>query len=385
MHAVLATDHVFSSHRGRYYDRYCFNEAFFSDYLAAFDRVTVVCRAAPIEDPPEGNALDGERLRFVNVGDRRGAVWQAAAEWLAADAVKQAVAEADAVVARVPSRLGDLAARVAQKQRKPYLIEVFGDPREAFQTRGRGILYRAAALIEARRLRRQARHCAAASYVNRSILPFAYPAKAGVKTETISSIRLSGASIQEPRHYQAAPSPLRLATVASLMPYKRHADLLRAIADARSSGVVCRADFAGDGPERATLERLTAELGLADSVRFRGHLSGSAAVASMLGENDVFALPSATEGLPRAVLEAMSLGMPAIGSDAGGLPELIRKEDTFKVGETASITRLLCSMASDPTRLTEMSTHSIRTARQYTNDLLSPRRVALFENLKQAV
>lgn len=384
MRIVFATDHVFSRCGDRFYDRFCFDEEFFRDYLAAFSRVTVLCRATELDAPPSSEAINNDRLRFVSVGGRRGAVWQAAAEWIAGDAVQQSVSSADAVVARVPSRLGDLAASAARRSGKPYMIEVVGDPREAVRGRGSGPLYRAAAMIETRRLRRQARHCVSASYVNRSILPIAFPAGAGAATETISSIRLDAATIRAPRRYTAAPTPLRVATVASLLPYKRHADLLQAVAQVRASGVDCHVDFAGDGSERAALQRLTSELKLDGCVQFRGHLRGMEAVHAMLDENDVFAFPSAAEGLPRAVLEAMSLGMPAIGSKVGGLPEVLRGEDAFDTGDIASIARLLRSMASDPGRLTAMSAHSVRTARQYTSDLLSPRRKALFANLKKA-
>jgi glycosyltransferase involved in cell wall biosynthesis len=78
--------------------------------------------------------------------------------------------------------------------------------------------------------------------------------------------------------------------------------------------------LAGDGPERDDLQRMAAELGVADRVRFLGHRPD---VTKLLLHCDLFVLPSLFEGLPLSVLEAMAAGKPVIATDVGGTDEVV--------------------------------------------------------------
>jgi glycosyltransferase involved in cell wall biosynthesis len=96
---------------------------------------------------------------------------------------------------------------------------------------------------------------------------------------------------------------------------------------------------AGDGPERAKLERLAAELGVAERVRFLGSLSRRA-VLELFRAADAALLSSTWENLPHAVLEALAVGTPVIATAVGGVPEVVRD------GENG-----LLSPAGDPAAL----------------------------------
>ena len=79
----------------------------------------------------------------------------------------------------------------------------------------------------------------------------------------------------------------------------------------------------GDGPESAALESLTAEHHLGGRVLFAG-LRPHREVATWLAAGDVFVLPSATEGLPLVVPEALAAGTPVVASRVGGIPECVQ-------------------------------------------------------------
>ena len=81
----------------------------------------------------------------------------------------------------------------------------------------------------------------------------------------------------------------------------------------------------GDGPERKWLESLVTNLGLDDIVSFLGYRSE---VASIMTASDVVVLTSLTEGCPNVLLEAMSLGKPVVATAVGGVPEIVRHEET---------------------------------------------------------
>lgn len=131
-------------------------------------------------------------------------------------------------------------------------------------------------------------------------------------------------------HGPAAPpsvpgaGPL-LGTVAALRPEKNLGRLLRAAALLLREGIALRLVVIGDGPERPRLEALVAELGIAGSVLFAGHVADPAATYRSL---DVFALSSDTEQMPFSVLEAMATGLPVAATDVGDVRAMLAKENT---------------------------------------------------------
>jgi glycosyltransferase involved in cell wall biosynthesis len=111
----------------------------------------------------------------------------------------------------------------------------------------------------------------------------------------------------------------RLVTVAHLVARKRHDVVLRALALLDPAS---RPEYlvVGDGPCREPLERLAAELGVADRVRFLGQLPNPEAVARAAA-CDLFVMPGVEEPFGVAFVEAMAAGLPAIGSRGEGGPE----------------------------------------------------------------
>jgi glycosyltransferase involved in cell wall biosynthesis len=117
-------------------------------------------------------------------------------------------------------------------------------------------------------------------------------------------------------------APPRLITVGALVEIKGHRNLVTALARLRTAGRSMRLDVVGDGPLRAELEKLAADVGVADLIVFHG-VKDKAAVAAALRQADVFVLPSLWENLPCALLEAMSAGLPVVATRVGGVPEVV--------------------------------------------------------------
>ncbi|HWP99574.1 MAG TPA: glycosyltransferase [Vicinamibacterales bacterium] len=108
-------------------------------------------------------------------------------------------------------------------------------------------------------------------------------------------------------------------TAGRLSPEKGFDVALRALAELRSERVV-RLLLLGEGPERATLERLAAELGVADRVLLPGYRADARRYMRLF---DVFILPSLTEGLPITLLEAMQAGVPIVATRVGGVAAVL--------------------------------------------------------------
>ena len=114
-----------------------------------------------------------------------------------------------------------------------------------------------------------------------------------------------------------AEGPL-LATVGALIPRKGQQLAIRALA--RIPGA--RLALVGTGPDQATLELLARDSGMADRVHFLGSLD-HALLPAVLSAADAMVLPSASEGLANAWVEALACGCPLVISDAGGARELV--------------------------------------------------------------
>jgi glycosyltransferase involved in cell wall biosynthesis len=114
-------------------------------------------------------------------------------------------------------------------------------------------------------------------------------------------------------------TPVKIAAVGRLVPWKRVDRLLEAISRMEGVGLV----VVGDGPERGRLEEQVKELKIADRVHFTGAASREEALGWM-ASCDMLAICSNYEGLPHVALEATSLGLPVVATAVGGVPEIVQ-------------------------------------------------------------
>ncbi|NLV40901.1 MAG: glycosyltransferase [Candidatus Hydrogenedentes bacterium] len=111
-----------------------------------------------------------------------------------------------------------------------------------------------------------------------------------------------------------------LVSAGALVDHKDHASLLRAFARVSGEFPGAWLVIAGGGKLRADLERLAAELGLADRVRFLGHRPDAPRI---IRAGDVYVSSSTSEGLGTSILEALASGTPVVATRAGGADEMV--------------------------------------------------------------
>jgi N-acetyl-alpha-D-glucosaminyl L-malate synthase BshA len=120
----------------------------------------------------------------------------------------------------------------------------------------------------------------------------------------------------------------------------------------------------GDGPERVEAEAEARDLGVADHVLFLGKID---AIAPLLAGADLFLLTSDKESFGLSALEALATGVPVIGAEAGGLPEVVTHGVTgflYPVGDVESMARAGIALLSDPVRWQTMSDAAAADARR---------------------
>lgn len=119
-----------------------------------------------------------------------------------------------------------------------------------------------------------------------------------------------------------------IASIGRLSPEKGHADLIAAMGIIHRKGHRVTLMLIGDGPERPKLIQQIKSLGLEDSVHLPGYINEP---HRLLEEVDLMVLPSHTEGLPNAVLEALLMEVPVLATRVGGTPEVIRDGETGRL------------------------------------------------------
>lgn len=162
-----------------------------------------------------------------------------------------------------------------------------------------------------------------------------------------------------------ADGPFRVVYAGRLAPEKCVDDLLRAVAAVPAAALT----VVGDGARRAALQALARTLGIDDRVSWRGYVPWGAELLAILRGCAVLALPSATEGLGLVIVEAMSQGLPVVGTRVGGIPELI--EDGVNgllvdVHRPDQLAAALERLRADPALRLRMAAAALDTARRNT-------------------
>jgi colanic acid/amylovoran biosynthesis glycosyltransferase len=177
------------------------------------------------------------------------------------------------------------------------------------------------------------------------------------------------------------PSPLRVLAAARLVEKKGHVHLIEALRLLRERGVPVRVDLAGDGPLAAMLERRAVEAGLEEELDFLGTVSHEDLLAGLAsGRWDAAVLPSVVtesgelEGIPVSLVEAMACGLPVVGTDTGGIPELLRDDAGILIppGNPEALANAVEALVEDPSLRARLgSTARRRVEEEFAADLVA--------------
>lgn len=325
--------------------------------------------AAPCSDaPPPADALPIERANVTIAPQRETGGTSIAAKLkqlallplLAAD-LWRAMGRADAVQIRCPGNLGLLGALLAPLRRHYRVAKYAGMwgpyPGEPPSVRlQRAILrsrYWGAPTLVYGDLPGQPAH----------IVPFFASVMDKTQMQRATQIAAERASAAE---RAAGNGPLRLLYVGRLSQAKRVDVVLRAVAALVPN---VRLTVVGDGPQRATLEALAAELGIAASVTFAG-AQPFAEMERHYAAADALALVSETEGWPKAIAEGMAYGLLCVGADRGAVPWLLAdgRGLTVPVGDVAALAAALRGVRADPQGALAIGRAAAEWSRRFTRD-----------------
>lgn len=387
MDLVFTLEHRFErTPDGKVWTRAAFEYSLWKRYLDVFDRVQVVSRVRDVETVQAGRKrADGKQVSFKPIPHFIGPLQYLRNFGNIRKLIRECSSGEASYIMRVPSLLGTLMLRELKKRDHPYGLEVVGDPRDVFAP---GVLRHALRPLFryffSRNLVAQCAQADAVSYVTERTLQQRYPCPAfSISASTVDLP--SDAYTDGPHLSRNSGVQHTLVFVGSLAQlYKAPHVLIDAVGTCVEKGLDVRLIMVGDGRYRSELESRAVDLGLADRVTFIGQVQAGREVREQLDKADLFVLPSFTEGLPSAMLEAMARGLPCIGTDVGGIPELLPDEDMVPPGDAPALAEKILEVLVDTTRLTRMAERNLQKARQYSEAVLQSRRVLFCQQVLAA-
>ncbi|MGO4883541.1 MAG: glycosyltransferase [Bryobacteraceae bacterium] len=408
MRVLVSLEHRFRrTPDGAVWTQTAYRYDFWRRYLEVFDGVQVLARVLDVPGVSrDWHPSDGDGVTFDPVRHYIGPVRYAISYRGIRAAARNAITLGTAVVMRVPSFLAAHLTPALYATGQPFGVEVVGDPLDTF--RPGCVRHPLRPFLRwwlPRQLREQCARASAVAYVTKFALQARYPCRAfGVGISDVqlpaeairvednvlathySSVELSIAECLNREARSMPDRALRLVTVASLeQRYKGVEYLLSAVDICRKAGLELSLTVIGDGKHRRELQRLAENLGVDGRVTFRGQVPSGDMVQHELDQSDIFVLASLTEGLPRAMVEAMARALPSIGTAVGGIPELLDPEDLVPPRDATALAAKIMEVARDRGRMARMSARNLLRARDYSDPVLREHRLAFYRHLHQVM
>ena len=360
----------FPFYQGQYYAIDLPGEVWNNRYLKYCDTLKVIGRKDQVQDDPSKNLSISsvDRVEFDCV-DNETYIKRLFHYWKDSSHISRVITDCDFVVCR-----GSWGARICRKAGIPYLVEVVGCDWDALWNHSwQG---KVAALPRFIALKRAAWHAPYVLYVTKNFLQKRYPSKgiqAGISDVRLKSIDENVLSMRLMRIAgKLSFDKLILGTTAAVdVKYKGQEYVIAALGKLKMQGITGIEYQLVGGGDSNYLKKVAKDHKVSDQVVFKGPLPHHK-VFEWLDSIDVYVQPSLQEGLPRAVVEAMSRGCPVFGSNTGGIPELLDPGFIFKRKNINQIAKIIQSF--NQTNMVLQAKRSFEKAKEFEPETLDHQR-----------
>lgn len=287
------------------------------------------------------------------------------------------ISKAEAILIKPSTRRGMMAIDIAKKCKKPYMIEMTGDIHNALlQNPSR--IRRMYAPVLYRQIRSKIKNCEYGLYVSNYYLQHKYPINGKMCGCSDANIAKIQPQILEDRIERIDETDLEkrvnLALVGFYQGTGKGVDVaIRALSrlDERY-----HLNILGNGTEenRNYWTEYAEKRGVIGRIHFPHPLPSSKDVIEWLKSMDIFILPTRSEGLSRAMLEAMSTALPCIVTDICTMPELVSKEWLHPLGDDKLLAEKIDLMVSDKSQMKKAAKQNFDRAADYESEKLRIKR-----------
>lgn len=358
------------------------NYDFFHDrYLAMFDSIVVTTRVRKMKDKVENTdgyrIVNGSNVEVCPIEEYKEIPDMFFKKRAIKEKLEKIIKNVDKVIIRMPSVLGILAVEVCNKENKDYIIEMVACPWDGYMNHTNPI-GKLVAPIMYFKTKKCVKYAPKVLYVTENFLQQRYPTNG--KACACSDVMLESVddAVIEKRKRRVENlnlNSINICTVANVgMKYKGHVYMLKALSKLKSEGKEHMYYLIGNG-NQVRLKKYIKKWKLENNVIFCGSLAHQE-VFKKLSEMDLYVQPSLQEGLPRALIEAMSIGMPAIGSNVGGIPELLDDSMIFRRKKWIDIYKSIKNL--DKKTLNDHIEYSYAKSKRFLPQELEKRRIEFY-------
>lgn len=372
MEMCFFTGHKFAETDGNIYTTGSLNNTVLGRYVEIFENVTVCARKGSARNLVEENIVNCVRFELFDKNTSfRNKLCR----------IEKIVMKSDCSVIRLPSVIGFIAVKYAKKYKKPYLIELVGCPWDAYWNHGlTGKLFAPVMWFLTKRAIRNAQYV---TYVTERFLQKRYPTKG--KSLECSDVELKNLNqtiiAKRIKKIKNEKTSIILGTIGVVdLKYKGQQYVIEAVAKLKKEGFNIKYMLVGGG-NNTYLKQVAMKNNVEDSVIFCGSVSHDD-VFGFLDKIDIYIQPSLTEGLPRALIEAMSRACPVIGSDVGGIPELVDEKYIFAKKDIDDLCNKIRCMLREEELLSQAQL-SFEKAKDFEKSKLEEKRRAFYAQIKE--
>ena len=369
---------------GNLYNSGTYGSEFWQRYLQVADHITLVMRKESVIYEPEEaqkrfNIIDTTKIDFVELPDKFSSIktfLNPSTRKKMKSTVFEQLQKNDGAIIRLPG--AEFAVKCANKLNKPYLVEVVGCPFDSFWNHS--LFGKILAIPSMQKLKRALKISKNAVYVTNKFLQKRYPTNG-------DSIGCSDVSIKNKEKIEAlydskrkANPKIILGTAGAIdVRYKGQQYVIRALGELKKHGI-CNFEYqiAGIG-DSSYLKSQIIKYNVEDEVKIVGSIPHDQ-ISDWYKNLDVYVQPSKTEGLPRSLVEAMNEGVASVGSNVGGIPELLDDESVFKKGNVKEICKILIKFSDEAFRI-KKAEECYKKSLEYNGELLDKKRLDFMKGI----
>ena len=376
-------DTRFKKYNNEYYSTNLSSELLTDRYLAFFDEMVVVGRSCPTTESPDGKYLKvtGEKISFKGISGES-TLKRVLNFRMDNKYIESVINDCDAVICR-----GWRGVSACRKLKKPYLVEVVNCAWDSYWNQG--LLGKFVAPIIYYKRKKTTKNAPYVLYVTNEFLQKRYPTRG--KSVAVSDVALKAFddSVIDARikkiEEKTKSEKIVIGTAAAIdVAFKGQRFVIKALAKLKAKGITnIEYQIAGKGnPEK--LKKLAEKLKVSDQIVFTGSIVHEK-MFDWYDSLDMYIQPSLQEGLPRALIEAMSRGLLCYGTRTGGIPELLGKD--FVTKNNRFLSRRLATFISayDEDIAVQQAKRNYTESRKYDADLLEKRRREFFRDFANDV
>lgn len=387
MNVMFVHDHKFKNNGEEYFSEGKITDEVLARYVLPSENLTVISRMENVDDSSNLSKIKANNITFSPVKGLSFSNIFSRYLFRNSKDIFQKMNDSDFIVVRLPSFLGVYVLVINIITKKKYFVEFVGDPKEVLMTFKENVNLPFKMFVHANSALNKLfiKNADGVIYVTEFALQKKYPTNG--LTEYASNVEIT---IEEKRveieDYETQHNIFKIGLIGSYNNhYKGITEAINAISILRKSNEIVELHILGSGSLESHYKSLAKQLGVSDIVLFDGILKGGDKVTEWLSSLDLYVQPSYTEGLPRALIEAMSVGLPAVASDVGGIPELLSKDSLIKPYDSEALSKKIkCFVDSQQLRFEQGKLNYLK-SKEYDQEVLKQRRSEFWKAARNIV